>query len=64
MTIQSTPRASSHPVRAALIALAIMAGAAVVLYIVAFEQGALTGTGMLMHELMHDGRHLMGVPCH
>ena len=33
-------------------------------YLVAFDQGALSQSGMYMHELMHDGRHLLGVPCH
>ena len=33
-------------------------------YLVAFDQGALSRSGMYMHELMHDGRHLLGVPCH
>ena len=25
---------------------------------------ALGQTGMFLHELFHDGRHLLGVPCH
>ena len=29
-----------------------------------FDQGAVSRTGMYMHELMHDGRHLLGLPCH
>ncbi|WP_229069105.1 CbtB domain-containing protein [Actinoplanes sp. DH11] len=33
-------------------------------YLVAFDQGALSQSGMYLHELMHDGRHLLGVPCH
>jgi hypothetical protein len=33
-------------------------------YLVAFDQGALSQSGMFLHELMHDGRHLLGVPCH
>ncbi|GLW30576.1 CbtB domain-containing protein [Actinoplanes regularis] len=33
-------------------------------YLVAFDQGALSRSGMYVHELMHDGRHLLGVPCH
>jgi hypothetical protein len=33
-------------------------------YLVAFDQGALSRSGMYLHELMHDGRHLLGVPCH
>lgn len=36
----------------------------VVAYLVAFDQGALSQSGMYLHELMHDGRHLLGVPCH
>jgi hypothetical protein len=35
-----------------------------VLYVVGFEQGALTGHTAFLHELFHDGRHLLGVPCH
>jgi hypothetical protein len=35
-----------------------------VLYLVALDQGALSQTGSLLHELAHDGRHLLGVPCH
>jgi hypothetical protein len=34
------------------------------LYLVQFDQGALSLTGTFLHELMHDGRHLLGVPCH
>ncbi|MBO3741782.1 CbtB domain-containing protein [Actinoplanes flavus] len=33
-------------------------------YLVAFDQGALSQSGTYLHELMHDGRHLLGVPCH
>lgn len=39
--------------------------ALVALYFVSSEQGAtalLLGTGV--HEWVHDGRHLLGVPCH
>lgn len=34
------------------------------LYLVGFDQGAISRSGMYLHELMHDGRHLLGVPCH
>ncbi len=34
------------------------------LYVVGLDQGAVSRSGMFMHELMHDGRHLLGVPCH
>ncbi|WP_446214598.1 CbtB domain-containing protein [Micromonospora sp. IBSANI012] len=33
-------------------------------YLVAFDQGVVSRSGMYLHELMHDGRHLLGVPCH
>ena len=35
------------------------------LYIVGLEQGAtsLVG-GHYIHEFVHDGRHLLGFPCH
>jgi hypothetical protein len=36
----------------------------VVIYLVQFDQGAVSQTGGFLHELMHDGRHLLGVPCH
>jgi ABC-type transport system involved in cytochrome c biogenesis permease subunit len=34
------------------------------LYLVQYDQGALSRTGSFLHELTHDGRHLLGVPCH
>jgi hypothetical protein len=36
----------------------------VTLYLVTLDQGALSRSGMFLHELMHDGRLLLGVPCH
>jgi hypothetical protein len=33
-------------------------------YLVTFDQGAVSQSGTFLHELMHDGRHLLGVPCH
>jgi hypothetical protein len=36
-----------------------------VLYFVGAEQGALSMfSGNFVHELVHDGRHLLGFPCH
>ena len=46
------------------IALAVVAGALLLAYLVAIDQGAVSRGGMYLHELMHDGRHLLGVPCH
>jgi hypothetical protein len=37
----------------------------VILYFVGAEQGALSMiSGNFVHELVHDGRHLLGFPCH
>lgn len=34
-------------------------------YIVAFEGGAVSAVGgATLHEWVHDGRHLLGFPCH
>jgi len=36
-----------------------------VLYFVGAEQGATSLVpGMYVHEFVHDGRHLLGFPCH
>jgi hypothetical protein len=38
------------------------------LYAVTFDAGFVSArvadSGMYLHELFHDGRHLLGVPCH
>jgi hypothetical protein len=35
------------------------------LYFVSAEQGATSLiNGMYVHEFVHDGRHLLGFPCH
>ncbi|RQU09593.1 CbtB-domain containing protein [Burkholderia cenocepacia] len=35
------------------------------LYFVGAEQGATSLVpGMVVHEFVHDGRHLLGFPCH
>jgi hypothetical protein len=35
-----------------------------VAYLVLMDNGAISQTSNYLHELMHDGRHLLGVPCH
>jgi len=38
-----------------------------VLWLVTFEGGAVSeaiGRASILHEVFHDGRHLIGVPCH
>lgn len=37
----------------------------IVLYFVGAEEGATSIVpGMAVHEFVHDGRHLLGFPCH
>ncbi len=46
---------------------AILSGLVLVLalYFVGAEQGATSiFPGMYVHEFVHDGRHLLGFPCH
>ncbi|MFG1852612.1 CbtB-domain containing protein [Actinomadura geliboluensis] len=33
-------------------------------YLVLMDNGAVSQAGGYLHELMHDGRHLLAVPCH
>jgi hypothetical protein len=56
--VQPLPRRELRP------ALLLAAFLLLAIYLVQFDQGALSQSGMFLHELMHDGRHLLGVPCH
>jgi hypothetical protein len=64
--ITAVPEGTSAPISRAgflLFALAVS-----VLWLVTFEGGAVSDAigqaGSFFHELFHDGRHLIGVPCH
>ncbi|MEW6155349.1 MAG: CbtB-domain containing protein [Actinomycetota bacterium] len=49
-------------------ALPLMAVAVALLWLVTMEGAAVSqaiaGAPAFLHELFHDGRHLLGVPCH
>jgi hypothetical protein len=67
-TTSFTPasRPVAVPVRDAL-PWAILGGLVLMLaiYFVGAEQGATSIVpGMYVHEFVHDGRHLLGFPCH
>jgi hypothetical protein len=34
------------------------------LYLLGLDQGAISQAGGYLHELMHDGRHMLALPCH
>ena len=46
----------------------VLAHALAQLYTVTFDAGFLSArvadSSMFLHEVFHDGRHLLGVPCH
>ena len=48
--------------------VALLAVAALALWLVTFDNGQLTSVlargDLFFHEFFHDGRHLLGVPCH
>lgn len=48
--------------------LAVAAVGVVVLWLVSFDNGQLTSvvdsSSSFVHELFHDSRHALGVPCH
>jgi hypothetical protein len=52
------------PARVLWTALAVATALLLLAYLVAFDQGAVSRGGMYLHELLHDGRHLLAVPCH
>ncbi len=62
-----TTTAQSAPERIALPAWAwlVLALALATLYALTLENGATLKSGAtVLHELFHDGRHFLGVPCH
>jgi hypothetical protein len=68
--VSAAPAPASIPVRIPLrevLPWAVFAGvlALVLLYFVGAEQGATSIiSGHYVHEFVHDGRHLLGFPCH
>ena len=65
-TLVSSTRPVAIPLRAVL-PWAIFGGllAVLAIYFVGVEQGATSLiSGMYVHEFVHDGRHLIGFPCH
>ncbi|GAA5048304.1 CbtB domain-containing protein [Nocardia callitridis] len=64
MAIAHTPSRAADSLAAVLVTVGVVLLALLTLYLVGFDQGALSRSGMYMHELMHDGRHLLGLPCH
>lgn len=64
MAIAHSPDRITESLATVLVTVGIVLLALLVLYLVGFDQGAVSRSGLFLHELMHDGRHLLGVPCH
>lgn len=66
----AVPAASPIPVAIPLREIApwaLFAGVVLLslLYLVGMDQGATSVfSGSMLHEFVHDGRHLLGFPCH
>ena len=64
-TPQVQPAASSVRIAIPAWAWALALLALFALYLVAQDNGAvLSGLGNTTHELFHDARHALGMPCH
>ena len=44
--------------------MAIVPVLLLVIWLTGFDQGELSRAGAVLHEFMHDGRHLLSAPCH
>ncbi|SEK46217.1 CbtB domain-containing protein [Rhodococcus maanshanensis] len=64
MAVVHSPSGTVESMGAIVLAIGVILFALLTLYLVGFDQGAISRSGMYMHELMHDGRHLLGLPCH
>lgn len=60
------PAAVAAPVSVPLWAWALVAVALFTLYVLVQENGAVltASQAQWVHEVTHDGRHALGVPCH
>lgn len=71
MSSMTTPRAVTRPValpisRAMLWLIGTALVALAVYYFIGVDEGATSvfGKSMMIHEFVHDSRHLLGFPCH
>ncbi|MDP1804738.1 MAG: CbtB-domain containing protein [Acidimicrobiales bacterium] len=64
--ITVAPHGATRPIP--LGGFVLLVGAALLLWLVTFEAGPVSASigqaGSFFHELFHDGRHVLGVPCH
>ena len=64
-TVTTTPTTTAAPIRVPALAWAAVAVGLAFVYLMLQENGALLANSWeTLHELFHDGRHAIGVPCH
>ncbi len=65
MVATTRPVPSTEPIRVPGVAWFAVAVAMFAVYLILQENGALLASSwQTLHELFHDGRHALGVPCH
>jgi hypothetical protein len=64
MSAIGLPAPQVRPIRVPALAWIAVAFAVAVLYVMLQENGLLLRSWETVHEFFHDGRHLLGVPCH
>jgi hypothetical protein len=64
MSSVAIPVPQVRPIRVPVLAWLGVACAIAALYLMLQENGLLVRSWMTVHEFFHDGRHLLGVPCH
>lgn len=65
MAAIALPSPTTAPIRVPAVAWAAVVVGFVVIYLMLQENGALLASSWeTLHELFHDGRHALGVPCH
>lgn len=65
MAAIALPSPTAEPIRVPAAAWVAVAVGFVAIYLMLQENGVLLATSWeTLHELFHDGRHALGVPCH
>jgi hypothetical protein len=65
MVATARPAPATEPVAVPLVAWLAAAAGIFAAYLILQENGALLASSWeTLHELFHDGRHALGVPCH
>jgi hypothetical protein len=65
MATIALPAPQERPIPVPVAGWLLVASAAFVLYVLLQENGAVLAQHWeTVHELFHDGRHALGVPCH